>query len=306
MGCLLALVIYDPRVTIRLAMPGPVRDTINAAGVVGRPRAGRGVDDRGPHRTSTCSWAGCCWSRWCRPPWCWPRSCPTVPSPGCSSTPPLQWLGRVAIALYLVHWPVFVWIDRAHTSLTGNSLIAARLVVSAVGAVILQFAYEWARRHEQVRSAPGRGRAEARLAAAGVVVTVGALLATTLTGPAVGSTVLEATGKAPASTSTTTAGAAARAHRRLLRRRPGLHPGGERQVLGGAHRQDQGGGRGGVAHLRDRSRRVHPGRHGCGRSPPGRVQHLGHPMGHGHRHQQARHRRGGHRHQRAGRPSPTD
>ena len=33
-GCVLAIIIYDPRITIRLAMPGPVRDTINAAGVV--------------------------------------------------------------------------------------------------------------------------------------------------------------------------------------------------------------------------------------------------------------------------------
>ena len=42
-GCLLAVVIYDPRVTIRLAVPGPVRDTDQRGRGHRRPRPARRV-----------------------------------------------------------------------------------------------------------------------------------------------------------------------------------------------------------------------------------------------------------------------
>ncbi len=159
-GCLLALIIYDPRVTIRLAMPGPVRETINAGGVV----AGLVLVVVWMTVAPTNKYllmGGLLLVALVSATVVLASIVPHGPVPWLLASPPLQWLGRVAIALYLVHWPVFVWVDRAHTSLTGNKLIAARLVVAAVGAVILQFAYEWVRDHERVRSAPGRGQVEA-------------------------------------------------------------------------------------------------------------------------------------------------
>ncbi len=202
-GALLALVIYDPRITIRLAMPGPVRDTINAAGVV----AGLVLVVVWMTVAPTNKYllmGGLLLVALVSATVVLASIVPHGPVPWLLATPPLRWLGRVAIALYLVHWPVFVWVDHAHTGLRGNTLIVARLAAAAVGAVVLQVAYERARDHERTRQDEGRSRFELGLAALGVVAVVGALLAATLSGPAVGSTLVETAGGATSSTTSTT------------------------------------------------------------------------------------------------------
>ena len=261
MGCLLALIIYDPRVTIRLAMPGPVRDTINAVGVVAGLVAGRGLDDGGAPPTSTWWLAGWLLVALVSAVVVLASIVPEGPVPWLLTSPPLRWLGRIAIALYLVHWPVFVWIDRAHTGLTRQHAHrrppGGRVRRGGGPAAGLRAGCATA---SAVRPAPGprpgRGRA---WPAAAWSVWWPALLAATAERPGGG---LDA-GRRAGPTSTTDhdhPGPAAGTHGGLLRRRPGLDAGGERQVVGGAHRQDQGRGRGRLAHLRHRPRRAGPGR----------------------------------------------
>jgi len=47
------------------------------------------------------------------------------------STSPLRLLGRVSYGVYLVHWPVVVWLDADRTGLDGAPLAALRLAVTA-------------------------------------------------------------------------------------------------------------------------------------------------------------------------------
>jgi peptidoglycan/LPS O-acetylase OafA/YrhL len=203
-GCVLAIVIYDPRITIRLAIPGPVRDTINAAGVIG------GVA------------LLACWSRLA------PNSVvirdgglllvallsasvvlasivPDGPVSSLLAITPLRWLGRIAIVLYLVHWPIYVWIDREHTGLRGNVLIATRLVAAFAAAIVVQFAFDWIQDRRPAADGDRRDRHGLLTSALAVVAVVAALVAVTVTGPSVGSaTDVETAG----ATSPTTAAAA--------------------------------------------------------------------------------------------------
>jgi len=56
-----------------------------------------------------------------------------VPGPVRSlcSTSPLRLLGRVSYGVYLVHWPVIVWLDADRTGLDGAPLAVVRLAVTA-------------------------------------------------------------------------------------------------------------------------------------------------------------------------------
>ena len=61
---------------------------------------------------------------------------PEGPVASLLSLPPLRALGRIAIALYLLHWPIYVWIAPQHVHhLHGIKLMGARLVVAFVAAV---------------------------------------------------------------------------------------------------------------------------------------------------------------------------
>ncbi len=183
-GCVLAIVIYDPRITIRLAIAGPVRDSINAAGVVAglflllawvALRPDKLVLMIGLLAVAVASAAVV-------------LACivPEGPVASLLSLPPLRALGRIAIALYLVHWPIYVWISPQHVRhLHGLKLMGVRLVVAFVAAVALQFAYE--RLRDRERTTPNPRRLVA-VGLVGVILVAGALVAVTATGPKVGAT----------------------------------------------------------------------------------------------------------------------
>ncbi len=61
---------------------------------------------------------------------------PTGPVPWTLSLGPLARLGRWAFPIYVLHWPVFMWLDAA-TSLQGSALVLTQLALSiALGAAV--------------------------------------------------------------------------------------------------------------------------------------------------------------------------
>lgn len=52
------------------------------------------------------------------------------------SLPPVAYIGRISYGLYLYHWPLFLELDHARTGLTGATLLATRLSVTFVAAVV--------------------------------------------------------------------------------------------------------------------------------------------------------------------------
>jgi peptidoglycan/LPS O-acetylase OafA/YrhL len=188
-GCLLAAVIYDPWVTIRLAVPGPVREAINVLGVIAGvallgawmllSSTGNVVLHGGLALMAALS-SGVVLA----------AILPEGPVSWTLSRPPLRGLGRIAIALYLVHWPVFVWIDAERSGLSTYPLLAVRLAVAVVGAVGLQWAAERLQRRQQQAADPRR--AFAWMGAIGTVAVVGLLLVTSLTATGVKGSVVAA------------------------------------------------------------------------------------------------------------------
>lgn len=183
-GCLLAVVIYDPRVTIRLAVPGPVRDTINTVGVLAglallaayalMAPAGRVAMHGGLAMVAVLSSLVVLAS-----------IVPEGPVHWLLSRRPVRWVGRIAIALYLIHWPIFVWLSAARTELPVVPLTALRLAVALAAAVLLQFVADRLLHRERAASAaPGSpSRTLGWMGAVAGVAVVALLLATSLTAP---------------------------------------------------------------------------------------------------------------------------
>jgi peptidoglycan/LPS O-acetylase OafA/YrhL len=183
-GCLLAVVIYDPRVTIRLAVPGPVRDAINTAGVlaglallaayVAMAPAGWLTLHGGLAAVAVLSALVVLAS-----------IVPEGPVHWLLSQRPVRWLGRIAIALYLIHWPIFVWLSAARTGLSVVPLTLVRLAAALVAAAALQLVADRLLHRERAAStAPGRAsRTLHWTGAVAVVAVVALLLVTSLTAP---------------------------------------------------------------------------------------------------------------------------
>jgi peptidoglycan/LPS O-acetylase OafA/YrhL len=197
-GCLLAVVIYDPWVTIRLAVPGPVREAINVLGVI----AGLGLVGAWIVLSSTGGvvlHGGLALMAVLSSLVVVAAILPEGPVSWTLSRPALQGLGRIAIVLYLVHWPVFVWIDTGRTGLGTYPLLAVRLAVVVAVAVGLQWASERLQRRHLQGDEPGR--TPAWMGAVATVSVIILLLATSITATGVTGGVVTADASAgPATT----------------------------------------------------------------------------------------------------------
>jgi hypothetical protein len=59
----------------------------------------------------------------------------------------LRWIGRVSYGAYLIHWPIYLWLDAERTGLDGLALTALRMGLTAICAAI---SYRWL--EEPIRS----------------------------------------------------------------------------------------------------------------------------------------------------------
>jgi len=99
-----------------------------------------------------------------------------VPGPVTSlcSAPPLRLLGRVSYGAYLIHWPVFVWLDAERVGVDGPGLAAVRIAVTAaLTAVSYHLVEQPIRRHRDPIRARGLvGALASVVLVAGVAVVV--------------------------------------------------------------------------------------------------------------------------------------
>jgi peptidoglycan/LPS O-acetylase OafA/YrhL len=84
----------------------------------------------------------------------------------------LRWLGRVSYGVYLWHWPVFVYLTRSSSGLSGGALDVARVGTTLLLATASYYLLELPIRHRRVRM-PGRALGPLGLAATGLVILAG-------------------------------------------------------------------------------------------------------------------------------------
>ncbi|HLK45693.1 MAG TPA: acyltransferase, partial [Acidimicrobiales bacterium] len=92
------------------------------------------------------------------------------------SLPPVRFVGRVSYGLYLWHYPLFLWLDHAHTGFSGLHLLAVRVVATLCVATASFYLVERPIRHGLVL----RGTRAVLATAGAVVATVSMILATSL------------------------------------------------------------------------------------------------------------------------------
>jgi peptidoglycan/LPS O-acetylase OafA/YrhL len=121
---------------------------------------------------------------------------------------PLAFVGRISYGLYLYHWPLFLAVDHAHSGLSGVPLLATRLALTFVVAVV-----SWRLVEEPIRRR--RFLASWRAGLAGTVAVVGTavvvVVATTVpSGGASPAPAVTASGVSPSIPAAETAGLRAR------------------------------------------------------------------------------------------------
>jgi peptidoglycan/LPS O-acetylase OafA/YrhL len=89
------------------------------------------------------------------------------------SLPPLRGVGLISYGLYLWHWPVFLTLTRARTGLGGIGLLAAKLAVSALLAIVSYFAIERPIRRGALPGLRALVAVPAAMAIAAAAVTIG-------------------------------------------------------------------------------------------------------------------------------------
>jgi peptidoglycan/LPS O-acetylase OafA/YrhL len=201
-GCILAVIIFDQKVTVRLAMPGPYRDMVNAGGVFcGLVLAGlwikltpKPIIFVGP--LIVCALLSAVVITAC--------IVPEGPLVSLLGSRFFRWLGGLAILLYLVHWPIFVWLSPEHVHVhKGLKLIVLRLAATFVAAVVLKWLFDASRGYAG-RMAADRSRGQlATMGAVAMLVVAVVLYGITKTGPKANGTVVTAGG---ATTTTAAAG----------------------------------------------------------------------------------------------------
>lgn len=89
------------------------------------------------------------------------------------SRAPLPYMGRLSFAIYVVHYPIFLWLDAARVGLDGSALLLVRLVAALTMAAALHVLIEQPIR---VRHALSGLRAPVAAATAGTVIVAGTLV----------------------------------------------------------------------------------------------------------------------------------